>query len=367
MIDGEGAYAFVDFSFETGPVSHQLTTGVQYSTSLWHMHPDTNTEVIEYRGLPLASPAYFDQPLYPPHGREPRHSAYDQRTRNITLGDDIALTPHWSLLLGVSHSSVIYRNYDDGGLRTDSYDESELTPTLSLVFKPMASLTTYLSYIEGLEQGGMAADIHAGLPVVNAGKVMSPLVSRQVEIGAKQTVGGLLLSAALFEIDKPLEYYEILDGTRARLVQDGRQVHRGLEFTATGTLTRNLTIVGGFTLLDARIRRNEAQPELEGKRPRAVAERLFKVYGEYAVPAVPGLVLNAGLSHNGHFYGDNLNTDRLPSYTLLDIGARYVIDAGGQPLTLRLAVNNLADKRYWANEFFLGRARHLIASATIRF
>ena len=36
---------------------------------------------------------------------------------------------------------------------------------------------------------------------------MKPLISTQFELGAKIDVQGMLLTAALFEIDKPLEYY----------------------------------------------------------------------------------------------------------------------------------------------------------------
>ena len=98
----------------------------------------------------------------------------------------------------------------------------------------------------------------------------------------------------MFEIDKPLSYYQVLGDTRAEFVQDGRQVHRGFEFTATGRLTDQLTLVGGFTLLDAQTKDNEQNPLQEGKTPTNVAEQLFKLYAEYELASVAGLSFNAG-------------------------------------------------------------------------
>ena len=154
-----------------------------------------------------------------------------------------------------------------------------------------------------LNIGGIAADDHESTTnnVINAGEVMGPLTSSQIELGAKIEFDGMLLTAALFEIDKGLEYYNAVNDKQYEFVQDGRQVHRGLEFTATGKLTENLTLVGGFTLLDAKTK-TKHNPELEGKRPMEVAEQLFKLYGEYNITAIPGLVINGGFNHTGSFY-----------------------------------------------------------------
>ena len=74
-------------------------------------------------------------------------------------------------------------------------------------------------------------------------------VSKQIEAGAKADVGGMLLAAAAFDIEKAYEY-TTADNVYTR---DGRQKHRGIEFTATGKVTDRFTVLGGLTVLDARI------------------------------------------------------------------------------------------------------------------
>lgn len=369
-INGEGYFAFLDTNFNTGSVGHNLTVGYQVSKSIWDLYPDGNANTgdnPDFQNLLLTHPTYIPEPDWEPHGTEPVYQAYDQKTVNISVGDDITLNEQWSLLLGVSDSRIYYQNFNAEGEQTEEYDESELTPTVSLVYKPVENITTYVSYMESLEQGGVAGEDYGEYTVVNAQEVMPPLVSTQYELGAKVTIGGALLTAAVFEIDKPLEYYDIISDTQAEYIQDGRQVHAGLELTVIGKVSDNLTAVGGITLLDAQVEENEQNPELEGKRPRAVSKNMYKLYLEYNLPAVEGLVLNGGFSRTGDFYGDDLNTDSISGYTLFDIGARYAIKLSEMPLTLRLNVHNLADEHYWANQYFLGDPRSIVFSANVRW
>jgi iron complex outermembrane receptor protein len=43
------------------------------------------------------------------------------------------------------------------------------------------------------------------------------------------------------------------------------------------------------------------------------------------------------------------NTIVLPEWTRFDLGARYVVAAGGTPITFRFNVDNVANKRYWSS------------------
>ena len=144
-------------------------------------------------------------------------------------------------------------------------------------------------------------------------------------------------------------------------------MHRGVEFTAIGRLTTNLSIFGGFTWLDPEVREQKQDPRLEGKRPILVSDKLFKVRAEYDVPMMPGLSLSASLQRASANYADVNNTDRLPGYTIYDLGARYRFGPASNPVTLRLDLLNLADKHYWANASVLGQPRTLLLSANYKF
>ncbi len=132
-------------------------------------------------------------------------------------------------------------------------------------------------------------------------------------------------------------------------------------------MTDRLTLVGGMTFIDAKVKKQANNPQIEGKRPSEIANRLIKLYGEYDIPGVPGLTLTGGVYHTGDFYADALNTDKLPSVTTFDLGARYQTSLGGQTAIFRLFANNLANKDYWVGGNYVGDPRTIAFSAQIKF
>src|SRR5690606_16371064 len=144
---------------------------------------------------------------WPSYGTQGYWNSSVNRQSSWMIGDDITFNEQWSMLLGLNRSTIKTRSRPGPGADWEtSYKKSAVTPTVSLVYKPVPSVTTYATYMEALEQGGLAADVHNGQPVRNAGEIMEPLISKQVEVGVKATVGDMLLTAALFEIDKGLQY-----------------------------------------------------------------------------------------------------------------------------------------------------------------
>ncbi len=366
----KGGFVYFDVDFATGPIEHKFNIGLRKSDYVEKRYRDNGSQYLQDpQQLPLSNPTYMVEPVWDAHGVLGRKTEDEGGSESISIGDDIAFNKQWSALIGINRSSLYTKRYwsasDD---LTYDYDESATTPTLSLIYKPIDNVTIYTTYMESFERGGTASDFYRGVPVVNANQQMKPVFSEQIELGAKVDVGGMLLTAALFEIDKALEYHQLVNnGLQAEYVQDGRQVHRGFEFTATGKATDNLTLIGGFTVLDAQTKALEDSPELEGKTPRNVAEKMFKLYGEYNMTAVPGLVLTSSFNYIGDAYGDNENTDKLDSYALMDIGARYQLDIADQEVTLRANLSNLTDERYWVNDQFLGDGRRLSMSANVKF
>lgn len=343
--------AMADFGFRTGSLAHKLTVGYyMYSTKNW---ATTYAPHTGYVGpYPFTNPTHVPEPVFAPNTTSSYYSG-KSKNDNFIIGDEVKFNEQWSVLAGVNHSRIKTENFNAAGAKTQrDYDKSRNSPSVSLLFKPVPSATFYGTYVEGLEMGGRAP-----ATAINNGTIMDPMVSKQKELGVKAEVGGVLLTAALFDIEKA---YEFLDG--AVYTQDGRQKHRGVEFTATGKPTRNLTIVSGVTALDADIEGGAN----DGKTPLNVAKLVAKIYSEYALP-VPGLSLTGGVYYTGRQWANATNTDRLPSYTTFDVGLRYVTSAKNYPLTFRLNVNNVTDKNYWANSYYTGAPRSIAFSAQMQF
>nr|WP_315428960.1 TonB-dependent receptor [uncultured Albidiferax sp.] len=344
--------ALADISVNTGPIAHKLTLGyTMYSDKSWGTLSSPNTG---WQGpYTLSTPTYVPEPTFPSSVAAPYYAGR-VLNRNYLVGDNVTFNDQWSVLVGVNHSNIRSESLTSSGDRSQpDYDKSRNSPSVSLMFKPVPWLTTYASYIEGLEQGGIAPDETA-----NAGAIQAPMVSRQKEIGVKATVGKMLLTAAIFDIEKA---YEFTDSSNL-YTQSGRQNHKGIEFNASGKLDDKWTVVGGVTALDAKVKGSE----FDGNSPNNVAKVVAKIYSEYALP-LPGLSLTGGIYYTGKQWADAANTDRLPAVTTADLGMRYATQASGKPLTLRLNVSNLANKSYWLNSYYVGAPRSIAFSAQLQF
>ncbi len=350
---------YLDYQFNTASIVHKLTFGYQTTNTTQKRFKKDAKEII-YENLNTSSPNYFPKPEGEMLNRGDYKSSADTKTESWLVGDDVTFNDQWSALIGGAYVKI--KN------KLKETEQSTFTPNLSLIYKPQDNITTYATYIESLENGGIAPDTSGSHVVINAGQQFDPIKSKQIELGLKYDFNDqLALNTAIFKIDKALEYSQNIDDTHAIYVQNGRQIHQGIEFTATGKLTDRVSIVGGYTYLDPKIKQQKNKPELEGKRPPIVAKEMFKVYAEYDLPQIENLSVNAGVTYTGKSFTDKENTDVLPAYTLFNIGARYQTQLKDVPVTLRANLNNAFNKHYWANDINLGEPRTLLFSSSFKF
>ncbi|QKF73238.1 TonB-dependent siderophore receptor [Aliarcobacter faecis] len=357
--DSYAGNVYLDSKFETFGVNHLLTTG--YSETYMKYKRDRNWYVGDYWiiGKTLDEIKNTIIPANPnPHGGRLAH--WKTQYKNVLIGDDIVFNDQWSTLVGVNYATAISTSYDNG-VKDSKYDKSELTPTLSLMYKPFEDLTTYVTYIESLEAGEPVGEDYK-----NEGEILDPYKSKQYEVGAKYSLNeNILLTSALFRIEKS-NSYEVDTIPKPTLTQDGKQIHQGIELTATGKVTDNLTIFGGGTLMDIKVEKAD-NPAIEGKKPTNAATKMAKLYAEYNIPMIKGLTVTGGAYYTGEKYGNRLNTDKIASYTLYDAGLRYKTKLDKYPTTFLINVSNLTGKDYWANNNFLGDPRSVAFSMKMEF
>ncbi|MBB3103527.1 TonB-dependent siderophore receptor [Azomonas macrocytogenes] len=358
---------FLDANIDTGLIAHVFTLGFSgEDTNTKYAYPYANKNIT----FPGINNLYHQDP-YPvdvpddTRGHAKRNTE-KLRMTSTTLADRITFNEQWSAIIGISHITIVdrnksYSNYLKTGTftRRPKNDKERTTPSLALTYKPLSNLSLYASYIESLQKGDTAPSNAA-----NADEVLSPYMSRQVEAGIKSTWGEMDLNVAAFRIKKRNAYTDLVTNI---FKMDGQEIHNGLEVVATGKLTRNLTMTGGFTLMKAYIDK-ATDHALKDKTPQGVPEKIARLYSEYAVDQLPGLTLTGGLSYTGKIYVDSLNKLSIPSVFTGDIGARYKMSVAGKGITYRLTVSNLWDHDYWTTSggsLSLGSPRNVALSATL--
>ena len=258
----------------------------------------------------------------------------------MALADTVSLLDKSvQLTAGIRRQRVQIVNFNaDTNARTTDYGEGAYTPAFALTVRPVQRLSLYGNYIQGLSQGATAP---AG--TVNAGETFAPAKSKQYEIGAKYDFGSFATTLSAFHIERPSAY---LDAGSMRYVADGRQRNRGLEFLVQGEVTRSLRLLGGMAYTDGRLTRTEGGVN-DGNWAPAVPRFQFNAAVEWDTPFVDGLTLTTRMLRTSRQYVDAGNTQSLPGWTRVDVGARYATRIAGTPMVFRATVENVFNKDYW--------------------
>lgn len=349
----EAAYGLFDLNVNTGPVKHQITAGVFGNIDHGSVPLDNNPR-LSVPGFDFFNPGLDGAAQQAAAlgaaglltGLKPNADFIRDYNYNAVLGDVVQFNPSLSAIVGANYVTIRTYNYSNG-IPSTSYSQSKVTPSASLIYKPVPAVSTYVTYIEGLEAGGVAGLTSNGLPVTNPGEA-APTTDRQYEVGVKANIGSALLTVALFDINKASEVYAPnADDTAVTFSNNGREEHKGGEITLTGKVTRDLTLFGGVTAFDAKITQQPAMPQYIGKRPIGVSEFMAKLYAEYQIRPIPGLSINGGFQWYGNAPLNSQNTASTPGYVVANVGARYETRLFRTPTVFRLNVLNVSNNNYW--------------------
>lgn len=362
--DSEAAEAGLRARFATGPVNHTLNVG---GNMVWQQ----DRTAYDFF-TPFATNLYAPQQVAPqptifaggdlddpfPITEKQIGSLFASDTLGL-FGDAVLLTA------GARWQSIDVERFSYfGGALTGEYTEDAITPVVGLVVKPVEGLSLYANYIEALQEGAVAP---IDPNIVNPGEVLAPRMSRQFEVGGKLYFDrAFFATLAAYQIERPGEGFESDGAGGTRFAYLGEQRNRGIEFTLNGEVAPGLRLITGLAL---------AQAELDnGLEAPGVPDFAANANVEWDLPFLPGLTLNGRVTHTGEQQANAANTLQLDSWTVLDLGARYVFAAGDAPVTLRLTVDNVTDEAYWASAFdafnpalLQGAPRTVRASASIAF
>lgn len=278
-------------------------------------------------------------------------------TDTLSMLDDRLL-----LTVGARQQRVKSDNFDPAtSALTSSYDKTAVTPLMGLVVKPWKNVSLYANYIEGLSKGDVAPQTAS-----NAGVVFAPYKSRQHEVGVKFDQGSLTTTASLFQIEKPSGQL-----TGNVFAVDAEQRNRGFELNMFGEAAPHVRLLGGLTLMDARLTRTNSAATL-GKTPVGVPSVQANLGAEWDTSWVGGLTLTAGAFYTGAQNVNQANTQEMPAWTRVDLGARYTTKVAGKETVFRASLQNAFNKAYWSGvasygAFVQGAPRTLLVSAAVDF
>ena len=289
---------------------------------------------------------------------------------SIGIADTISsLNNRVQLTAGLRAQNVQSANFNAvTGALTSNYDQTVVSPAVALIVKPLENVSLYGNYIQGLQQGTVVQ-----VPFANAGTILPPYVSNQIEVGVKVDWGKLTTAASLFQITQP----SLITNTTTNTQNvNGQQVNQGLELNVFGEPMKGFRVLGGAMFLNPVLAKT-AGGTTDGWIAPFTPQFTLNLSGEVDLPFVPGLTLTGRAIYTGAQYIDTTYPRRMmPQWTRFDLGARYAFEnpgAKGKMLVARFDVDNVVDANYWAGSnqtatfMFLGAPRTFRVSLTADF
>ncbi|WP_175821049.1 TonB-dependent siderophore receptor [Burkholderia sp. BCC0419] len=325
--------------FGTGPLEHTLLVGLQFDRQ-------TTTHSVQ---LALAPSLDLYHPVYRPvtaaiFSGPTSLGHVDQYTAMNGGGvyaQDQIRWQRWTLTLG-GREDVVHARFDDRAAGTHAQqDVSAFSGRVGLTYRGDAGLSPYVSYSTSFDPVIGVRMFGGGLP--------KPTRGTQTEAGLRWQPAGrnLMLNAAVYQIDQtnvvtptPVN----LDPTGTTSVQTGKVRSRGIELSAVGKVTRELSIVASYAYQDVKnVQANDASLNhwpVSVPLPRQMAS----LWADWTwhTGTLAGLGVGGGVRYQSASAGAPDNSLTVPSATLYDLALHYDLPRW------RFAVNvaNLFDRRY---------------------
>ncbi|MCW8060538.1 TonB-dependent siderophore receptor [Agrobacterium tumefaciens] len=352
----------LEWTFDTGPTSHTLLTGLDYMKVKGS---------IGY-GIGATDPIFDFDIANPTYGVDGPTAPYNYLLldRNIQQTgiyaiDQIAVD-NWRFTLGGRYAWA--KQGADGTQAgvpyTENIDKGAFTMQASALYAFDNGISPYVSYATSFD------------PVTNlpeAGTTLEAAEGEQFEIGVKYQPAGsnILLSAVayhLVEKNKPVLADPLL-GTYRSL---GELTNKGIELEARANIADGWDVIAAYTYAHSRITAGNDV----GNQPAVKPEHVVSLWGNYTFgegTTLAGLSAGAGIRYASEAYTSTQNTTKNDATFYVDAALNYnfgAIDKKYDGLTAAFNVRNLANQRDTVcNEGYcsLAQGRNITASLKYRW
>lgn len=361
--------------FETGPVTHNWSTAfdriIRQRATIDGSKAGTKKAEVKANGNIEHQLASFTAD-YPNSWAKTANLDANIKVNSLALSDTLGFAGNkYRLTLGGRFQAVEYTDKK----KSQSGDAKRFSPMLMAAWVPQPDLVVYGNYMEDLEPADIKTDDSGETTMAK------PRVSRQFEVGVRKNWGDFVTTLNAFQIKRPgywrgntvksgsgtggaagstggsttgsagsnsdFARYKAQGGTAGD--EQGMERSRGIEFNAyANLLNKTLRPTFGLMYLQSTVKyypnsRDMLVNGVQVANPRVIA----KAGVEWDTPFAKGLTLNGNVSYFGKSYQKTQKQYAFPSYTLVDVGARYKTKLGKNTLTVSSAVENLFNKNYW--------------------
>ncbi|WP_066721914.1 TonB-dependent receptor [Sphingomonas pituitosa] len=341
-------------TFTTGAIEHTLLIGAEFGRQ--------ETDNLRLEGFfPTATNAQGVQTIFAtigaPRIRRPdvlwrpiASSGDNHSVAKVAAGyiqDQIALSPVFDVVVGIryEHFDTHVRDQRTVGFPVNQQRGFDVTnnlwsPRAGLIFKPIEQASIYAAYSRTyLPRGG---DQLAGLNLTN--QSLAPEKYENYEIGAKWDILPTFnVAGAVFQLDRS-NVLALSDPNNpsSPTIPIGRQRTKGVELSAQGEITDQLSVIGSYTYSDAKFLDSQSGTVLRGNRVANVPKHAAALWTRFDPTEALGAAV--GVIRQGRRFAATDNLVSMPGYTRVDGAIYYRLSP---QLDLQLNVENIFNERYF--------------------
>ncbi len=336
-------------NFETGALTHKLLLGLDYQyTDYSDFGAGGSIDPLE----DIFNPVY-GAPITP---LDPYQDADKKQNQFGIYAQDQIKLGNWAFTLGGRHDWSKTKIDDNLNDSASEQSDSAFTGRAGVVYLAENGLAPYASY---------STSFMPELGSDPSGDPFEPETGEQYEIGVKYQPTGWnsFITVAAFDLTKQNVVRKFGNVTD----QTGEIRSRGIEVEGVASLTAGLDLRLAYTYLDTEVTKGDEVTQ--DHVPYGVPSHKASLWADYTIQSgrFEGLGLGAGIRYMGSTYGDDANSFKVPSATLVDASVHYA----WKDLDFKLNVTNLFDKRYVASCFdesfgcFYGEGRRV--TGTVKY
>ncbi|WP_437362843.1 TonB-dependent siderophore receptor [Olivibacter jilunii] len=342
--------AFLNYVLKTGPLTHNILTGIDYNNYGWHKN--------DYRNSPAQRISIFnpDYSLDPP-APNPEVDYYDDNKERIhligTYVQDQIKYKDLILLLSLRYDDYSLRRVPLSARDNEQGNESDASawiPRVGLVYSPIDALSFYGSYTTSFNPQTSNS--------VRNGGPFPPRTAKQVEIGSKSSwfENQFSLTLAAYQID----YANILaaaptdENPNRQIAIDGTR-SKGFEATTQGNI-HHFNLILGYAYND-HVLLSDNTLGAKGSRFANAPKHMANAWIKYNLST--GFAKGLGIGIGGRYTSNQVGfvsaqNFLIPASTVLDAMLNYERNR----YNIQFNVYNITNERY----FLGGNSRTVTAS-----
>jgi catecholate siderophore receptor len=350
----------VTVRFDTGPVSHTLFTGVEFSrqsSDIARYNNPFNTDNSWVPETPLLDP----NPYEPLPGGQPITARQNTTAHSAAAyaTDTLAFGPYMDFVAGLRFdrfsADYLQASPVTGAVLNLDHVDNVVSPRAALIIKPTPQQSYYLSFGTSFDPSAEA------LTLTTKTADLGPVKAKTYEVGAKTSwLDGMFSStAAVFHTE--VDNAQTNDPDNPTItVLNGDQRVQGLELGASGYLTAHLEIIAGYTYLDGKTI-SSGNAAYVGQALANVARNALSLWTEYELS--DAWEVGVGRNGLGPRFADYGQKATMPGYVVWSAVASYRLS---KTVFLQLNGYNLANKLYYESSYYTSAAENHVIPGTGR-